>query len=101
MQKLDKEILQRIKAVANELSRSAFAEHKRVLTAECLKMMETGGDIDGHLEAIFLEAQRSKLKTRFQSSTQAGAPTRAEGKHGKPQNITVSGDPSRAEAMRT
>lgn len=78
MKKLDKATLQRIKAVANELSRTAFVEHKRTLTAECMKLMEAGEDVEKYLTRAYLKAVAGDFEARFQRSTHPGAPARAE-----------------------
>lgn len=63
--KLDSATLRKIKTIANEQSRAAFAERKRALTAECMNLMAAGGDVDAFLEQQYLEAMRGAMALRL------------------------------------
>lgn len=78
MKKLDRAVMQRIKAVANEQARADFAARKKALIVECQRLQEAGEDVERYLTRAFLKAVAGDFETRFQGSTRPPAPTRAE-----------------------
>jgi hypothetical protein len=47
--KLDKQTLARIEALAGRAGNTAFRQRKHDLIAECLRLLESGGNPDRHL----------------------------------------------------
>jgi len=68
MKKLDRAVMQRIKAVANEQVRADFVARKKELTIECLRLQAAGEDIGAYLEQQYLIAVRDGMKARFPTS---------------------------------
>lgn len=59
--KLDKQTLARIEALAGRAGNTAFRQRKHDLIAECLRLLETGGNPDRHLAHEEMDALRRKF----------------------------------------
>lgn len=63
--RLDAQTLQRIEKLAGQAGNLAFRQRKHDLIAECLRLLETGGNPDRYLAHQELDG----LKTRFGKRT--------------------------------
>ena len=60
--RLDKQTLARIEALAGRAGNTAFKARKHDLIAECLRLLETGGNPDRHLAHEEMDALRRKFE---------------------------------------
>lgn len=56
--RLDKTLLQRIEVLAGRAGNTAFRQRKHDLIAECLRLLESGGNPDRHLAHEEMDALR-------------------------------------------